>query len=171
VFIKEIVPKSIIAWIANTLYKEHYIACKMNHKWEFREKEKGEREKDDTLNVSYSWENPHVRHCGAPRSNLFQYSNGISVEVENKKLEIAVGSGEEFITEHYYGYSKFDEKITGEYKVEHPRWMVYPVMDYTIKCDFGKNYGSDFKSLTGMKPNSVYLAEGSEIKVHGKVMK
>ncbi len=168
VFIKEIVPKSMIAWIANTLYKEHYVACKMNHNWE---------EKNDILNVSYSWENPDVRHC-EERSNLFQYSNGISVQAENKMLEIPVGSGEEFITEHYYGYSKFDENITGEYKVEHPRWKVYPVIDYTIQCDFSqgdpfgeKNYGSDFKSLTGMKPNSVYLAEGSEIKVHGKVMK
>jgi uncharacterized protein YqjF (DUF2071 family) len=147
VFIKEIVPKSMIAWVANTLYKEHYTSCPMHHKWE---------EKNNALNVSYSWE----------KNNS---SNIISVKAENKLFEIPVGSGEEFITEHYYGYSKLDEKVTGEYKVEHPRWMVYPVKEYNIRCDFEKNYGSDFKFLTEMKPNSVYLAEGSEIKVHGKV--
>jgi uncharacterized protein YqjF (DUF2071 family) len=162
VFIKEIVPKSIIAFIANTLYREHYIKCKMSHQWE---------EKCDTINVSYSWKNSDVRHCEAPRSNLTQYTNVISVNAENTKLEIPVGSGEEFITEHYYGYSKFDEEKTGEYKVEHPRWKVYPVKEYNIVCDFEKNYGGDFKSLTGMKPDSVYLAEGSEIKVHDKMMK
>jgi uncharacterized protein YqjF (DUF2071 family) len=159
VFVKEIVPKSMIALVANKLYKEHYSSCPMNHKWE---------EKGDTINISYSWENKDVRHC-EERSNLFQYSNGISVKAENKKLEIPVGSGEEFITEHYHGYSKFDEQKTGEYKVEHPRWKIYPVMEYNIVCDFEKNYGSDFKSLTGMKPNSVYLAEGSGIKVYNKV--
>ena len=160
VFIKEIVPKTMIALVANTLYKEHYISCKMNHSWE---------EKDGMLNINYSWENSGVRHCEALRSNLTQNTNVISVKAENKKLEIPVGSGEEFITEHYYGYSKFDEKITGKYKVEHPRWKVYPVLEYNIQCDFEKNYGSDFSSLTAMKPNSIYLAEGSEIKVHGKV--
>ncbi len=159
VFIKEIVPKRMIAWVANTLYKEHYKSCKMNHSWE---------EKDDMLNVNYSWENKSVL-CKIASQSLAM-TNIISVQAENKMLEIPTGSGEEFITEHYYGYSKFDEKITGEYKVEHPRWMVYPVKEYNIQCDFEKNYGSDFKSLTGMKPNSVYLAEGSEISVHGKVM-
>ncbi len=159
VFIKEIVPKRMIAWVANTLYKEHYKSCKMNHSWE---------EKDDMMNVNYCWENKSVLRKIASQSHAM--TNIISVQAENKMLEIPTGSGEEFITEHYYGYSKFDEKITGEYKVEHPRWMVYPVKEYNIQCDFEKNYGSDFKSLTGMKPNSVYLAEGSEISVHGKVM-
>jgi hypothetical protein len=124
---------------------------------------------DDYINITYSWENKGVRHCEAPRSNLAQHANVVSAIAENKKLEIPIGSGEEFITEHYHGYSRFDEKITGEYKVEHPRWKVYPVKEYNIQCDFEKNYGSDFKSLTGTKPNSVYLAEGSEIKIHDKV--
>lgn len=149
VFIKEIVPKSMIAFVANTVYKEHYIACKMSHQWE---------EKGDCINITYSWQNKNTE-------------NIISVNAENKKLEIAVGSGEEFITEHYYDYSKFNEQKTGEYKVEHPRWRVYPVTDYNIACDFETNYGSDFKALTGMKPVSVYLAEGSEIKVHDKALK
>ena len=147
VFIKEIVPKRMIAYVANKVYKEHYVACKMNHKWE---------ELGNNLNVWYSWKNQKVQ-------------NIISVKAENKKLDIAKDSGEEFITEHYYGYSKFNEHKTGEYKVEHPKWQVYPVTDHYIQCDFEHNYGNDFKSLTGMKPASVYLAEGSEIKVHNKV--
>ncbi len=156
VFVREIVPKSIIAFIANTLYKEHYISCQMSHEWVLSEKEKGESEKYNTINIGYSWKNKNLE-------------NSISVKAENKTLEIPVGSGEEFITEHYYGYSKFDEGKTGEYKVEHPRWKVYPVKEYNIVCDFEKNYGSDFKSLAGMKPDTVYLAEGSEIKVYNKV--
>jgi uncharacterized protein YqjF (DUF2071 family) len=147
VFIKEIVPKSMIAFIANTLYKEHYISCEMSHEWQ---------EIEDEMHVNYSWENKNSE-------------NIITVKTENKTLEIPVGSGEEFITEHYYGYSKFDEEKTGEYKVEHPRWRVYPVREYNIVCDFEVNYGSDFKSLTGMKPDTVHLAEGSEIKVYNKV--
>lgn len=149
VFIKEIVPKSMIAFIANTLYREHYISCNMSHQW---------KEQGDVFNLSYNWKNKNTE-------------NSISVNAENQTLEIAANSGEEFITEHYYGYSKFDAKRTSEYKVEHPRWKIHPVKDYSIVCDFEKNYGSEFSALTAMKPNSVYLAEGSEIKVFDKVLK
>lgn len=153
VFIREIVPKRMITFVANTLYHENYVTRQMSHRWEPSEKS----EECGTIDVSYSWKNKNIE-------------NMISVKAKNKLLEIAAGSGEDFITEHYYGYTKFDVNTTAEYKVEHPHWKVYPVLEYNIKCDFEKNYGSDFKSLTGMKPDSVYLAEGSEIKVHTKVL-
>jgi hypothetical protein len=39
------------------------------------------------------------------------------------------------------------------------------VKSYECDFDFGKVYGNDFAFITDLKPFSVMLAEGSEIKV------
>ena len=80
---------------------------------------------------------------------------------------ISIGSEEEFITEHYWGYTRLNELTTLEYGVEHPRWEVYKTKDYTIQIDFEKNYGKAFSFLHNQNPDSVFLAEGSFIKVKG----
>jgi len=49
--------------------------------------------------------------------------------------------------------------------VEHPKWEVYKTKDYLIDVDFGNIYGPEFSFLTSQKPDSVILAEGSEIRV------
>ena len=51
----------------------------------------------------------------------------------------------------------------------HPRWKVYPVIDYKIEVDFGVTYGEEFTFLNNLKPVSVMLAEGSEITVENKL--
>ena len=75
------------------------------------------------------------------------------------------GSEEEFITEHYWGYTRISATKTSEYEVQHPRWVVYPVKNYTIDVAFGHLYGKEFDFLKNEKPVSVFLAEGSEIAV------
>ncbi|MCZ4243653.1 YqjF family protein [Pedobacter punctiformis] len=142
VFIKEIVPKPAITFIANTIYKENYQTLPMKHLW---------IEQGNQLEVEYQWKTKHW--------------NKFSVIASSKAEQIALNSEEEFITEHYWGYTKIGINKTSEYGVEHPRWEVYPVQDYTIDVDFGTNYGEEFSFLAKVKPDSVMLAEGSEIRV------
>ncbi|MGM9475901.1 YqjF family protein [Pedobacter sp. GSP4] len=142
VFIKEIVPKPAITLVANTIYKENYQTLPMNHVW---------IEQEHQLEVAYFWKNNGW--------------NKFSVSAAPKTTEILAGSEEEFITEHYWGYTKIDDNRTSEYGVEHPRWEVYPVKDYQIEVDFGLNYGQEFAFLSNAKPDSVMLAEGSPIRV------
>nr|WP_199158946.1 DUF2071 domain-containing protein [Pedobacter sp. ASV2] len=142
VFIKEIVPKPAITFIANTIYKENYQTLPMKHMW---------IEQKDQLEVEYQWKNKDW--------------NKFSVITSSTKETIAIDSEEEFITEHYWGYTKVGTNKTSEYGVEHPRWEVYPVKEYTINVDFGTNYGEEFGYLASAKPDSVMLAEGSEIRV------
>ncbi len=78
--------------------------------------------------------------------------------------EIETGSAEEFFTEHYWGYTKRGA-WTSEYAVQHPRWRTYRVLEHSIDVDFGALYGSGFSSLSGSVPESILLAEGSEIEV------
>jgi hypothetical protein len=91
--------------------------------------------------------------------------NSLKVLASNTPLHIKDGSEEEFITEHFWGYTKIHNEKTSEYGVEHPRWQVYTLQDYTVDVDFGSLYGSEFEFLEKEKPKSVFLAEGSEIVV------
>ncbi|RLJ74975.1 YqjF family protein [Pedobacter alluvionis] len=142
VFIKEFVPKPAITFVANTLYKENYQTLAMKHLW---------AEQKDQLEVAYSWKNRNW--------------NSFAVTATSKAEDILAGSEEEFITEHYWGYTKIGVNKTSEYGVEHPRWQAYPIKDYKINVDFGINYGEDFAFLNNATPDSVILAEGSEIRV------
>jgi len=149
VFIKEIVPKPAITFIANTIYGENYQTLRTKHSWITGK---------DNLEISYSWKN--------------KTWNEIKVIANSQSEEILVGSEEEFITEHYWGYTKIGQNVTSEYGVEHPRWETYPVTDYHIDVDFAYNYGKEFDFLTHAEPNSVMIAEGSPIYVmKGKKIK
>jgi uncharacterized protein len=149
VFIKEIVPKPALAFVANTVYKENYQSMSMRHSWV---------ENEDELVVEYAWK-------------LDQW-NSMRVVAERKASVIEEGSEAEFITEHYWGYTKVSDIKTSEYQVEHPRWNAYQVKDFFIDVDFEKVYGVQFGSLKSQKPKSVFLAEGSEIKVRsGSIVK
>lgn len=142
-FVSEIVPKPVIAFMANTLYNEHYSTARMHHNI---------IKVDGTIKVEYGWKTP------------FQPWNLISVEAENTLENIAVGSAEEFIFEHYFGYNQLNKNTTIEYGVEHPRWQVYPVKNYELNCDVAKLYGHEFVPfIQNVKPHSVFLAKGSDV--------
>ncbi len=141
VFIKEIVSKPAITFVANTLYSEKYETMPMRNKWEITE---------DTLKIEYNW-----------RKN--KNWNTIAIQSENTLIDIPIGSEAEFITEHYWGYSKINGTKTKEYGVEHPRWQMYKTIDYSIDAQFEAIYGKTFSLLQNAQPKSVFLAEGSEI--------
>jgi uncharacterized protein YqjF (DUF2071 family) len=140
VFIKEIVPKPAITLIANTIYGEKYQTLRMKHRWDI-----GVEQQE----IAYAW-----------KSKAW---NEIKVNAAIKSEAIPVGSDAEFITEHYWGYTKIRPTQTSEYGVDHPRWETYPMINYEINVDFENNYGKDFAFLSNTKPNSVMLAEGSGI--------
>lgn len=144
-FIKEIVPRPAITFIANTLYKEKYVTLPMGHTI---------KEHHDELEVEYRW-----------RYN--QKINHIRCRAEKKLNPMAQNSLEEFITEHYWGYTKLSLTETSEYAVEHPRWETYNVKAFDAIIDFEGLYGASFAALKDQKPHSVLLAEGSEIVVRG----
>ena len=79
-----------------------------------------------------------------------------------------INSEEEFIAEHYWGYTKYNENKTYEYEVNHPRWEIFKVLNYTIDCDFSGIYGTEFSFLSNAVPSSVFMAKGSEVKIYHK---
>ncbi|MBL7816307.1 MAG: DUF2071 domain-containing protein [Saprospiraceae bacterium] len=146
VFIKEIVPKHAITFVANTLYKEHYQTLPMKHDWS---------ETPDQHIIEYNWR----------RKDQWQK---FKVETDKDLIPIETGSEAEFITEHYWGYSRHSDLTTIEYEVTHPKWQQYRVQKHEIDVDFGLIYGQDFAFINNLKPKSVFLAEGSAITVENK---
>jgi uncharacterized protein YqjF (DUF2071 family) len=138
VFIKEIVPKPALSWVANTIFKEHYVTLPMRHTW---------REESGVLTVGYQWK---MRNW-----------HSFSVKTSNVLHPIGVGTEAEFITEHYWGYTKLSETSTSEYGVEHPRWEVYETSDYSIDVDFDDVYGEyPPRFIGGVRPRRGLYGDG-----------
>ena len=146
VFIKEIVPLFAISFFANFLYGENYSTMKMKH---FHVK------KADEIETCYEWK----------YKNKW---NKLSASSQNKSMPMRMNSEEEFIAEHYWGYTRYNENKTYEYEVNHPRWEIFQVINYTIDCDFSGIYGPEFSFLSKAVPSSVFMAKGSEVKIHHK---
>ncbi|MDG1334238.1 MAG: DUF2071 domain-containing protein [Crocinitomicaceae bacterium] len=146
VFVKEIVPKPALTFVANTVYKENYETMSMEHSWS---------EENDLRTIEYKWK----------KSGKW---NSIKVQASLDSFEMEANSETEFITEHYWGYAKVNDIKTNEYEVTHPKWEAYEVKNYEIDIDFGAVYGNEFSFLNKEEPASVMLAEGSEITVEGK---
>lgn len=146
VFIKEIVPKPALTFVANTIYKEHYETLPMLHNWS---------DTNHSRHVEYKWK-------------VKNHWQTFSIQADSSIMGIPTNSETEFITEHYWGYAKINNNTTNEYEVTHPRWSHYPVQSYHIDVDYGLTYGKPFDFLNHLKPKSVMLAEGSEITVENK---
>ncbi len=146
VFINETVPSGLVAWVANKLYYEHYSAVPTRHSWHSEEA---------TLSVEYKWK-------------LAGGWNHLRVLALVNPDDIVSGSIEEFIFEHYYGYTALKNGNTQEYKVEHSRWQIHAVTSYSIDCDFSRFYGPDFAFLSFTEPDSILLAAGSPVAVKWK---
>lgn len=151
VFVNEFVPTRniAVALIARALYEEPYRAmpmrCDLVHH-------------PDRLQVEYGW------HAGGRWHTM-------SATALPTSAPMPPGSVEEFITEHYWGYTRRTSHAPGgrtsAYQVEHPRWQVYPVRDWKLELDYAKMYGPQWEFLTDTWADNVLLAEGSAVKVYG----
>ncbi len=142
-FIKEIVPKPLVTKIANIFFKEHYETCKMNNLL-FKPLE-------GNTEIEYK---------------VFKGSeNKVSAEVGDELAPLIEESFEEFIAEHYWGYSNISSNKTVEYEVQHPRWSIFKESRVDFKGDFSDLYGEKWSFLNDINPVNCFVANGSEVKI------
>ena len=94
--------------------------------------------------------------------------NSITVQSDTNKYKIEQFSIEEFIFERYFGFTKLSSTSTQEYRIHHPKWMTNKILNNNIDCDFGTMYGDAFSHLNNQAPNSIIMAEGSQVRVNWK---
>ena len=143
VFIKEIVPKPAIALAARLIYGENYVSLPMNHKISISEA---------GIDAEYSW-----KHNGA-WSRIHARAYGAA----NMPVE---GSLEQYITEHYWGYSRQKSGRTIEYRVTHIPWSVRHASKAGFEGDASGLYGDEFAAVLSRQPDSAQIASGSPIEV------
>jgi hypothetical protein len=144
VFIREIVPRWAIATLARALYNENYISLPMSHQISHS---------DDGLSVGFQWKNGY-------------HWNRISLTAKGAPTVPVPDSAEQFITEHYWGYSRQPDGGCTEYQVAHPPWRVWRTPDARFEGDMDELYGKDLGAVIKATPSSAFLAEGSEVTVY-----
>lgn len=150
VFVREIVPRAAIALVARALYNENYVALPMSHAIGRAAGEPGRIE-----SLSYSW-----TFGGRPHR--------LSMSLGCEPRSPTAGSEEEFIAEHYWGYSRQRDGGTSEYRVTHPPWRVAPAREARLEGEVGAIYGERFGQVLQGRPMSAFMADGSEVAVsHG----
>ena len=148
VFIKELVPRAAIAWVARTVYGEAYHSLPMRHRIDLTHEQDGRVHGD----VAYEW-------------RLGAAWQGLELSIDGPPAELVPGSEAAFITEHYWGYAAGSGR-TLEYRVEHPPWRVWTATRSRLHGDLTGLYGEAFAAALAAPPRSAFLAEGSEIAVH-----
>ena len=143
VFIAEIVPKRAVALAARWFYGENYVRRPMAH---------SVLGKDPNVEVEYSW------RSGNETCKLQAHASGTpSLPAE--------GSVEQFITEHYWGYSRQPGGGTVEYHVQHVPWKVWTATQANFSGDASDLYGDELSQLLKRPPASAFIADGSPVTV------
>ena len=144
VFVKEIVPRYAVAKLARLLYNENYYSLPMRH--DLR------TPPSNQPTIEYNW----------------QFNDRwltLRVETKGNAFVPNLGTLEEFIAEHYWGYTPQPDGRSLEYRVEHPRWKVWHTKNVVVDCDALAFYGEPFATALKNSPASAFLAQGSLVKV------
>lgn len=140
VFIKEIVPRRMVVLMARKIYGENYVHHPMRYSIERPGK------------VQYEWK-------------VDGRWNGMRLTGPHDAREAEPGSEEEFISEHYWGYTPQPDGGTLEYRVDHPRWKLWHDCEAELDCDVERLYGPQFIDPLSRAPTSAFIADGSAVSV------
>lgn len=147
VFLRELVGKRAVVWIAKRCYGEPYRRVPIEHRIVTRPLS------GSVMEVAYRWwitsqENRlHAQFQGAPQ---------FPVEATEPH----------FIIEHYWGYTTRTTGITQEYQVTHPPWRIWVPTSYEVAFPSAASlWGRDVADVVTQKPRSVLVSEGSSVVV------
>jgi len=143
VFIAEVVPKRAIATTARLVYGENYICLPMRHRIESDELKK---------TAEYQW------RVDGQWCKLSAQTAGLPAQPQE-------GSLEQFITEHYWGYSAQRSGRCIEYHVSHAPWQVWSATEAGFEGDASSLYGREIGAVLQRCPDSAFVAEGSSVVV------
>lgn len=144
VFIRELVPKPAIAWVARAYYNEPYQSCPM------------------TSRVETASE--HLRATYALSSRSHEYT--MRVEARHAPFLPAISSLEHALKEQDRGFGRSRAGQTWMYRVVHAPWLLYPVLTFQHTVDLGAVYGRQWAPLNGRPPSHVMFAQGSPVSVY-----
>lgn len=161
VFVRELAPRRAVAIVANALYGEKYLTVPMSRRIVFNDAGNSasikqtcdEGEARPPRELEYAW-----KFAGRTHRVALQTTGEIHAP--------AAGSHEEFIAEHYWGYTALSRCRANEYRVAHPPWRVSPAASVELDCDVAAIYGPQFALYLRGEPTSAFWADGSAVRVY-----
>jgi uncharacterized protein YqjF (DUF2071 family) len=145
-FIREYVPKRMIAWVARWLYNEPYRFASMRS------------------TVESSAAQIEVFHG----LRLGGREHTVRVTAEAGIERPAQDSEAHFFKEHSWGFGASRGGKLLQYEVRHPVWETHAVTDVQLDWDWGAVYGPEWADYNAVAPRSTFLAVGSNIAVAPK---
>ena len=145
VFTREMVPLPLVSQVARITYNEPYRTVPMQHAVV--------ETNGELQSVEYRF--------GGPRDQC-----RLAAHVEGPAQSIRVGSDEEFLSDRPWGYTRQRDGGTIEYRVEHPRWNVWPDVRCELDGPLQEFYDEPFASILRGAPASAFVAHGSAVAVH-----
>jgi uncharacterized protein YqjF (DUF2071 family) len=142
VFIAEIVPRQAVATVARVLYGENYVCLPMNHSVSID---------GSKMAIEYQWQ-VNDQWC-----KLTAHASSVPALPPE-------GSLEQFITEHYWGYSIQRRGGSLEYHVSHVPWKVSSSSAASFEGDVGSLSG-ELGGVLKRRPNAAFIADGSPVVV------
>ena len=145
VFLREMVPLTLVSEVARLTYNEPYRTVPMQH----------------TL-VETNGRLQSVEYLfGRPRDQC-----RFALHVEGAAQEMRPGSEEEFLSDRDWGYTRQRDGGTVEYRVEHPRWRAWTDARWELDGPLGEFYDKPFADILSGAPASASVADGSAVTVH-----
>jgi uncharacterized protein len=149
VFVRELAPRRAVALVANALYGEKYLTVPMG-----RRIAGGDAELDiPPRELEYRWQFAGRTHR-------------VALQTAAEAQALVAGSLEEFIAEHYWGYTALPRGRANEYHVAHPSWRICPAASAELDCDVAALYGAQFAPYLCGEPASAFWADGSAVRVY-----
>jgi uncharacterized protein YqjF (DUF2071 family) len=158
VFIREIAPKRAVAIVARLAYGENYVRYPMRHRV---------ISNGAGISAEYEWRLP-------------SHWARLHAEAAGDPVLPADGSIEQFVSEHYWGYSVLPgspfrrpgspsmqrDGGTVEYHVTHAQWRVWQGGSGGVEGDATEIYGSALADVLRRPSDSAFIADGSAVVVH-----
>ncbi len=141
VFIAEVVPRRAIAMTARLVYGEKYTHLPMKHRIETQGLNK---------TTEYRWK------VGDQWCTLFAETVGLPSQPQE-------GSLEQFITEHFWGYSTRRSSGCVEYHVSHVPWQVRASANAGFEGEISALYGGELATVLQRRPDCTFVADGSPV--------
>lgn len=144
VFVRELAPNPLVCGLANLLYNEPYSAVPM------------------TSRVTQVGDVRRVRHDFTVDGK----AQSVAVTAVGGAVLPPRDSFEAWVKEQPMGFNRSRGGRMTAFRVWHPPWRTYPTETCDRNIDFGHLYGDRWRFLQDRVPDSVVLAEGSQIKIY-----
>jgi hypothetical protein len=112
----------------------------------------------------------HIETEGMKKSAEYRWRIGdhwcrLSAQTLGLPTHPQEGSVEQFITEHYWGYSAQRTRGSLEYHVAHVPWQVWSTTEAGFGGEPSPLYGHELATVLKRRPDCAFVADGSPVMV------